>query len=72
MLCAIWYHLFNSKNLKNIHGEVTVLVKLQASSSNFKKKIPRIFEGRKEGENHVYLSDVWRKYFYDARITLKS
>ena len=30
MLCAIWYHLYNSKNVKNIHGGVLLLVKLQA------------------------------------------
>ena len=30
MFCAIWYHLYNLKNLKNIHGGVLLLVKLQA------------------------------------------
>ena len=29
MLCAIWYHLYNLKNVKNTHGEVLLLVKLQ-------------------------------------------
>ena len=28
--CTIWYHLYNLKNVKNTHGEVLVLVKLQA------------------------------------------
>ena len=28
--CTIWYHLCNLKNLKNIHGGVLLLVKLQA------------------------------------------
>ena len=28
--CAIWYHLYNLKNVKNIHGGVLILVKLQA------------------------------------------
>ena len=28
---AIWYHLYNLKNVKNIHGGVLILVKLQAS-----------------------------------------
>ena len=27
---AIWYHLYNSKNVKNTHGKVLRLVKLQA------------------------------------------
>ena len=31
MLCAIWYHLYNSKNMKNTHGGVLLLVKLQDS-----------------------------------------
>ena len=28
--CAIWYHLYNLKNVKNIHGQVLILVELQA------------------------------------------
>ena len=36
-LCAIWYHLYNSKNVKNTHGGVLHLVKLQAKVSNFTK-----------------------------------
>ena len=30
MLCAIWYQLYNLKNVKNTHGEVLLFVKLQA------------------------------------------
>ena len=30
MFCAIWYHLYNLKNVKNIHGRVLLLEKLQA------------------------------------------
>ena len=33
MCRAIWYHLYNLKNLKNTHGGVLILVKLQASST---------------------------------------
>ena len=33
MRCAIWDHLYNFKNVKNTHGEVLILVKLQASVS---------------------------------------
>ena len=29
MLCAIWYHLHNLKNVKNTHGGMSILVKLQ-------------------------------------------
>ena len=32
MRCVIWYHLYNLKNVKNTHGEVLLLVKLQAKS----------------------------------------
>ena len=30
MLCAIWYHLYNLKIVKNIHEEVLLWVKFQA------------------------------------------
>ena len=32
MLCVIWYHLHNLKNMKNTHGEVLDSVKLQADA----------------------------------------
>ena len=32
MLYAIWYHFYNSENVKNSHGEVLLLGKLQAFS----------------------------------------
>ena len=34
MLCAIWYHLYNLKNVKNTHGGMLLLVKLQAEAFN--------------------------------------
>ena len=34
MLCVIWYHLCNLKNVKNIHGAVLLLVKLEAEAQN--------------------------------------
>ena len=37
MRCAIWYHLYNFKNVKSIHGEVLILVKLQALACKFIK-----------------------------------
>ena len=30
MVCAIWYHFYNLKNVKNTHGVILLLVKLQA------------------------------------------
>ena len=35
--CAIWYHLYNFKNVKNTHEEVLILVKSQAEACNFTK-----------------------------------
>ena len=35
MLCASWYHIYNLKNVKNVHGGVLLLVKLQALACNF-------------------------------------
>ena len=32
MRCTIWYHLSNLKNVKNAHGGVLILVKLQAEA----------------------------------------
>ena len=35
--CAIWYRLYNLKNVKNAHGGVLILVKLQTEAYNFTK-----------------------------------
>ena len=45
MRCAIWYHLYNLKNVKNTHGGVLLLVKLQVSAWNFTKinTLPWVF-----------------------------
>ena len=37
MLYAIWYHLYNLKNVKSTHEGVLLLVKLQAKACNFTK-----------------------------------
>ena len=37
MCCAIWYHSYNLKNVKSIHGRVLLLAKLQAKAWNFTK-----------------------------------
>ena len=37
MRCAIWYHLYNFKNVKSTHGGVLLLVRLQAEPCNFSK-----------------------------------
>ena len=35
MLCAIWCYLYNLQNVKNTHGLVLILVKLQAEAKPF-------------------------------------
>ena len=35
MLCGIWCHLHNLKNVKNTHVRVLLFVKLQAEACNF-------------------------------------
>ena len=37
MGCAIWCHLYNSKNVKNTYGRVLLLVKLQAERATLLK-----------------------------------
>ena len=37
MHCAIWYHLYNLKHVKNTHGGVLLLVKFKALACNFTK-----------------------------------
>ena len=32
MRCAIWYYLYNLKNMKNTHGRLLLLVKFQAEA----------------------------------------
>ena len=43
--CAILYHFYHLKNVKNTHGGVLRLVKLQASACNFTKSstLPWVF-----------------------------
>ena len=37
MRYLIWCHLYNLKHVKNTHGEVLILVKLQSEARNFAK-----------------------------------
>ena len=43
MFRAIWYHLYNSKNVKNAHGRVLLLVKLQAKSLQLYYRVATLF-----------------------------
>ena len=37
MLCVVWYHLYNLKNVKNTHGGDLLLVKSEALTRNVTK-----------------------------------
>ena len=37
MRCAIWYRFYNLENVRNTHGGVPLLVKLQDSACHFTK-----------------------------------
>ena len=43
MRYAIWYHLYNLKNVKNTHGGVLLLVKLQAEASEASMGVFHVF-----------------------------
>ena len=43
MRCAICYHLYNLKNVKNTHGGVLLLVKLQAKAGTKLRNASHIY-----------------------------
>ena len=70
MLCAIWYHLYNFKNAKNIQGGVLLLVKLHAEGCNFiKSNIPpwmffkffKFYKWHQIGQDVSYARDLWKR-----------
>ena len=75
MLCAIWYHLYNSKNVKNTHGGLILFAMLQAEAfflvgepilhqpKNDKTSWPKLLSG------HFALH---LKLFYSNKITTLS
>ena len=44
MCCAIWYHLYNLKNVKNTHGGVLILVKLQAGIMGYVQTVSAMLQ----------------------------
>ena len=54
MRCAIWYNLYNLKNVKNGH-RVLLLVKLQALTCNLAKSNtpPRVFGTKSRKASHM-------------------
>ena len=55
MRCAIWYHLHNLKNVKNTHGGLLILVKLQAEATSVEVGNYRTNIGKKAVES-VYFN----------------
>ena len=45
--CAIWYHLYNLKNVKNTHGGVLILVKLQVNAPHIADRSATNWEAQK-------------------------
>ena len=43
MLCAVWYHLYNLKNVRNTHGWVLLSVTLKALICKFTNTFPWVF-----------------------------
>ena len=57
--CAIWYHLQNFKNVKNTHGGVLILVKLQAINAW------NIFGRNMHGIMHGIMQGICMKYAWN-------
>ena len=65
MHCAIWYHLYNFKNVKNTHGGVLLLVKLQALLKvallhGCFARFLNCANGTKSRKTSHIRSDIWR------------
>ena len=78
MLCAIWQHLCNLKNLKNTHGGVLLLVKSQALAiidgaiiakivNCFQFMKQYMFNKKKFKKKKEYLNDINFKSNYKNR-----
>ena len=55
--CAIWYHLYNLKNVKSTHGEVLIFVKLQAEAS---MGVFYVFKLYKWYQIAQHITNVWQ------------
>ena len=56
MFCAIWYHFYNLKHVKNTHGGMFLLLKLQASVCKFTKSVTsQISILRKTSHMYLYM-----------------
>ena len=76
MLCAIWYHLYNLKNVENTHGGVLPLVKLQDLACKFAKSdsamdVFRVFLYCTNGTKSRKASHIWKLGNYPCRVCLR-
>ena len=68
MPCAIWYHLYDLKNVRNTHGGVLILVKLQASGFNCRNGT----KSRNEPHLLSVNSKTEERYFLTMYITISN
>ena len=64
-VCAIWYHLYNVKNVKNTHGRVLLVVKMQADGQT--QAICQLFPTNclsvfRRGYTEIFVSDCFMKH----------
>ena len=69
MRCAIWYHLHNFKNVKNTHGGVLTLVKLQASVWYTHDALQSFRETEKNGDGSI-VTDISKISTFRNGVTL--
>ena len=63
--CAIWYHLYNVKNVKNTHGRVLLVVKMQADGQT--QAICQLLPTNclsvfRRGYTEIFVSDYFMKH----------
>ena len=67
MLCAIWYHLYYLKNVKNTHRGVLLVVKLQANDTKLRNAsqvyLNRKSFGYKTWPTNIVMGNILRTNF---------
>ena len=64
MFCTIWYYLYNLKSVKNTHGGVLLLVKLQTFITYVKIQLVQIFPSFLT----IFLNFILFIYFQNRRL----
>ena len=53
MRCAIWYHLYNLKNVKNNHGGVLLSLKVTLLHVRFSSSLNRTTDTKSRNASHI-------------------